>query len=128
MLQMIQIWNSGEHERFLDELGPDLVFSPDPSFPDAGTYSGEEFRRWMRDWISTWEENRFEMLEVTELEQALLVEGRWHLATRGSGDEVPLADFTVVVVFPDEVAERPHRMAVFFDRGRAIELAKGGTG
>jgi hypothetical protein len=52
------MWNAGEYESFLHELGPDLVFSPDPSFPDAGEYRGEEFRRWMRDWISTWEENR----------------------------------------------------------------------
>jgi hypothetical protein len=128
MLRMIEMWNSGEYERFMDELGPDLVFSPDPSFPDAGTYRGEEFRHWMREWISTWEENRFEMIDVTEVEQALLVDGRWHLATRGGGDEVPLADFTIVVVFPDEAAERPDRMAVFFDRDRAVELARGGTG
>ena len=128
MVWMMELWNTGEYDRFLDELGPDLVFSPDPSFPDAGTYSGEEFHRWMRDWISTWKENRFEMLELTELDQALLVDGRWHLATRGSGDEVPLADFTIAVVFPDEAGERPDRMAVFFDRDRALEVAQGGTG
>jgi hypothetical protein len=124
----VELWNSGEYDRFLDELGPDLVFSPDPSFPDAGTYSGEEFCGWMHDWISTWQENRFEMLEMTELPHAILLDGRWHLATRGSGDEVPLADFSVAVIFSDETSDRPHRMAVFFDRDRALELAGGGTG
>jgi hypothetical protein len=125
MVWMMELWNTREYDRFLDELGPDLVFSPDPSFPDAGTYSGEEFRRWMRDWISTWQENRFEMTELTELERALLIDGRWHLATRDSADEVPLADFSIAVVFPDEAADRPHRMAVFFDRDRALEVARG---
>ena len=127
MLRMIELWNAGEHERFLDELGPELEFSPDPSFPDAGTYSGEEFRRWMRDWVSTWEENRFEMVEMEELDGAVLIDGRWHLITRGSNDEVPLADFTVVWLFrPGE--DRPYRGAVFFDRARALELARGVTG
>jgi hypothetical protein len=44
-------WNSGDYERWLDEMGADFEFTPDPSFPDAGTYRGEDLRRWMRDWI-----------------------------------------------------------------------------
>lgn len=125
MVRMMEMWNAREYDRFLDELGPELEFTPDPSFPDAGTYRGEEFRRWMSDWISTWQENRFEMLDLSEQDQALVIQGRWHLATRGSADEVPLADFTIVMLFPDEVAERPHRMAALFDRDRALELARG---
>jgi SnoaL-like protein len=125
MLRLMDTWNAGEYERFLDELGPELEFSPDPSFPDAGTYRGEEFRDWMREWISTWRENRFEMLEIDEVGEALLVRGRWHLATRQSGEEVPLADFTTALLFADETAERPERMAVFFDHERALEMARG---
>jgi ketosteroid isomerase-like protein len=59
------LWNSGDYERWLDEMGADFEFTPDPSFPDAGTYRGEDLRRWMRDWISTWRENRFELLGGT---------------------------------------------------------------
>ena len=125
--RMIDAWNARRFEEFLDELGPDVVFSPDPSFPDAGTYRGEEFRNWIRDWIGTWEENRFEMEEATEIDQALLVRGRWHLASKGSGETVPLADFTVVYLFPEE-GNRPHRMAIFFDHDEAIAMARGGTG
>jgi hypothetical protein len=128
MLRMTEMWNSGEYDRFLDEVGPDVVFSPDPSFPDAGTYRGEDLRRWVREWVSTWRENRFEMLEMSEVDQALVIRGRWHLATRGSGDEVPLADFSFVMLFADEEAERPERWAVFFDHDRALELARSGTG
>jgi hypothetical protein len=128
MTRMTEIWNAGEFERFLDELGPDLEFSPDPSFPDAGTYRGDEFRRWMRDWVATWQENRFEMVEISELGQALVVRGRWHLATKRSGGEVPLADFSVVLLFDGEAAERPNRMAVYFDHDQAVAMAQGGTG
>ena len=123
--RMAKIWNEGEFECFLDELGPDVEFSPDPSFPDAGTYRGEDFRQWMLNWIATWQENRFEMLDASEVDQALVVRGRWHLAAKGSGDEVPLADFSIVLLFDGEAAELPHRMAVFFDEEEALAMAKG---
>jgi hypothetical protein len=125
---MIERWNSGDHMGFVDELGPDVVFSPDPSFPDAGTYKGEEFRQWMRDWVATWQENHFEMTGVEEFDRAVLVDGRWHLARPETGADIPLEDFSVVYLFPDATAERPHRMAVFFDRDQAREMAVGGTG
>jgi SnoaL-like protein len=126
MARLIDTWNAGDHEEFLDELGPELEFSPDPSFPDAGTYRGDEFRRWMRDWIATWQENRFEMLGMTEFDQAILVDGRWHLGTRETGREVPLADFTIVLLYADEAAERPRRMCVFFDRAQALAVGEKG--
>jgi hypothetical protein len=126
--RMTETWNAGRYEEFLDELGSDLAFSPDPSFPDAGTYTGEEFRHWMGEWIGTWQENRFELLDVTELENALLVRGRWHLATKESGGAVPLADFTIVYLYPDAAAGRPNRMAVFFDHDQALAMAEAGTG
>jgi SnoaL-like protein len=128
VLSIVDLWNAGEYDRFLDELGPDLVFTPDPSFPDAGTYSGDEFRAWLHEWISTWEQNRYELLGLTELERAVVAQSRWHLASRGSADEVPIADFSVVWLFADEAAERPNRMAAFFDRDRAMEVARAGTG
>jgi hypothetical protein len=34
----------------------------------------------MREWISTSQENRLEMLEMTEFERAVSVEERWHFA------------------------------------------------
>jgi hypothetical protein len=128
VLEMVDLWNAGEYDRFLDELGPDLVFSPDPSFPDAGSYSGDEFRDWMHEWISTWHENRYELLDLTEMELAVVAQSRWHLASTGGGEEVPIADFWIVWLFDDATAERPSRMAAFFDRDRAMELARSGTG
>jgi hypothetical protein len=123
--RLIELWNAEKYDEFLDELGPELEFTPDPSFPDAGVYSGEELRRWIGEWVSTWGENRFEMHSIEEIGHAFLIRGRWHLATRQSGGEVPLADFSIVSLFADDEAERPSRMAVFFNEEEALALARG---
>ena len=34
---LVELWNAGEYEKWLDEAGTDFEFTPDPSFPDAGT-------------------------------------------------------------------------------------------
>jgi ketosteroid isomerase-like protein len=125
---MVELWNSGDLEAWLDEVGPDFEFSPDPTFPDTGNYKGEALRGWMRDWARTWENNRFEMLDFTEHGDASLIGSRWHLAAPRSGEEVPVQDFTLVIWFAGPDAERPHRMAAFFDRAQALEVAKRGTG
>ena len=125
---LVVLCNSGDYERWLDEMGADFEFTPDPSFPDAGTYRGEDLRRWMRDWISTWLENRFELLGVELLGDALMMRGRWHLATRQSGGEVPLQDFTLVLFYDDDDAQRPGRMSAYFDHRQAREAARAGTG
>ena len=109
-------------------MGADFEFTPDPSFPDAGTYRGDDLRRWMRDWISTWRENRFELLGVEQVGDALMMRGRWHLATRQSGGEVPLQDFTLVLFYDDDDAQRPGRMSAYFDHRQAREAARAGTG
>jgi hypothetical protein len=54
--------------------------------------------------------------------------GRWHLATRQTGGEVPLEDFTLVLFYDEEDDERPARMAAFFDPEQAREAAQRGTG
>jgi hypothetical protein len=127
LLRQVENWNSGDVEAFLDAAAPGFEFTPDPSFPDAGTYRGEEVREWVREWARTWEDNRLEVLEVSEHGRAVLAESRWHLAAPQSGETVPVSDFSVVLWF-DRDDERPTRMAAFFDRERALEAAQKGTG
>ena len=64
--RMVELWNSGDLEAWLDEIGSDFEFTPDPSFPDVGTYKGEELRDWMREWARTWQ-----MVSFFDHEQAL---------------------------------------------------------
>jgi SnoaL-like domain len=122
----VETWNSGDLEAFLGELPAEFEFTPDPSFPDAGTYRGDEVRRWMQGWVETWRDNRLEVLNVVEGDRTVRLESRWHLATPQGGGEIPVSDFDVVFWFdPDD---RPVRMAAFFDRERALEAVRGPTG
>ena len=92
---LVELWNAGEYEKWLDEAGTDFEFTPDPSFPDAGTYRGEDFRRWMRDWVATWQENRFELLGVEQVADARPDEGPLAPGDPPERGEVPLQDFTL---------------------------------
>jgi ketosteroid isomerase-like protein len=96
ILAMFERWNSGDVDGFLDALGPDFEFTPDPSFPDTDTCAGDKLRNWMREWVRTWAESRLEVLETRERGTAIVVESRWHLRAK-AGAQVPLNDFNVVV-------------------------------
>jgi ketosteroid isomerase-like protein len=125
--EQVETWNSADIDAFMESVPPDFEFTPDPSFPDAGTYRGEEVETWIREWARTWQDNRLEVLGIEERGHAVLLEARWHLAAPQTGAEIPVSDFNVVLWF-DRSDERPTRMAAFFDRDRAIEEAQGRTG
>ncbi len=124
--RQVETWNSGDLEAFMESVPPDFEFTPDPSFPDAGTYRGEEVANWIREWARTWQDNRLEILGVTEYDRTVVLESRWHLVAPQTGGEIPVSDFNVVLWF-DRGEEQPTRMAAFFDRERALEVA-GATG
>ena len=86
--RMVELWNSGDLEAWLDEVGSDFEFTG-----DAG-----------------------------------LIKSRWHLAAPGSGGQIPVADFTLVVFWEGPDAARPNRMASFFDHEQALRLAEEETG
>jgi ketosteroid isomerase-like protein len=124
--RQVETWNSGDVEAFMDSVPPDFEFTPDPSFPDAGTYRGEEVANWIREWARTWQDNHLEVLGVTEYDSTIVLESRWHLAAPQTGGRIPVSDFNVVLWF-DRGEEQPTGMAAFFDRERALEVA-GATG
>jgi len=124
--KLVEMWNSGDVDAFCEAVGPDFQFTPDPSFPETGPYSGEELRKWLREWQGTWEGNRYEVLGIDDHGQAMTIDSRWHLVAKGTGDQVPASDFTIV--FWLDADDRPRGMAAFFDRDRALEVARGGTG
>jgi hypothetical protein len=120
---LVELWNSGDLGRFLEALAPDFEFTPDPSFPDAGVYRGDEMRGWMRDWAETWQDNELEILGSAEHGRAVILDCRWHLAAPQSGDEIPVGDFSLVLWFDRDEDDLPTRMAAFFDRDRALQEA-----
>jgi SnoaL-like protein len=121
--ELVELWNSGEMDRFLESLAPDFEFTPDPSFPDAGVYRGDEMKGWMRDWAETWQDNELEILGSVEHGRAVILDCRWHLAAPQSGDEIPVGDFSMVLWFDRDADDLPTRMAAFFDRERALQEA-----
>jgi ketosteroid isomerase-like protein len=124
--RQLETWNSGDLEAFMESIPPDFEFTPDPSFPDAGTYRGEEVGRWIREWTQTWQANRLEVLGIEERGSAVLLESRWHLAAPQTGGEIPVSDFNVVLWF-DRDDDQPTRMAAFFDRALALKAAADGA-
>jgi hypothetical protein len=126
--RLVGMWNSGDVDGVLEELGPEFEFTPDPSFPDAGTYRGEELRLWSHEWARTWQDAKLEFLGFTEYERTVVADSRWHLAAPQSGDAVPVSDFSLVFRFDRGADDRPTAMAAFFDRQRAVEEAQRRTG
>jgi SnoaL-like protein len=126
--RLVDVWNAGDLDGFLEAIGSDVLFTPDPSFPDAGTYRGEELEQWLREWVETWEDNRLEVLDMDDRGEAATMRCRWHLAPREGQDEIPVDDFTLVWWFEDGDPIRPIRWSAFFDQERALQAARSGTG
>jgi ketosteroid isomerase-like protein len=126
--RLVGMWNAGDIDGLLEELGPEFEFTTDPSFPDAGTYRGEEVAPWMYEWALSWQDSKLEFLGFTEYERTVVADSRWHLAAPQSGDAVPVSDFSLVFRFDRGREDRPTAMFAFFDRDRAHREAQEVTG
>jgi hypothetical protein len=115
---LADVWNRGDVDGFLDGFAPEVVFTPDPSFPDARQMTGEELRSWMHQWADMWAGSDLEVVELEDHGSAATVRARWHLRPADSELELPVADFTFVVWFDDD--DRPVRSAAFFDHEQAL--------
>jgi len=122
VLQLVELWNAGDVDIWLEQVDPDLSFRPDPSFPDSGWMRGEAFHRWMHEWAQTWQGNRLELLERPSRHgNATVARARWHLTTLQSGSEVPVQDFTFI--FWENEHGHLIRFAGLFDHEQALVMA-----
>ena len=126
LLELTEIYNSGDVESYLAALSPEFEFTPDPSFPDSDRLSGERLRAWMREWSETWEGNRLEVIEIEERSGAVLLRGRWHLSMSPDSVEVPNADFTLLAIWGED--EQLRKLYAFFDHERALAMLASETG
>jgi len=117
-LELVETWNSGDVDAYLDGLGPGFEFTPDPSFPDSDTLRGEKLRAWLHEWIDTWEGNKLEVIEIDERGAGVLARCRWHLRASQDSIEVPAEDFTFAVFYDSE--DRLRRLLAFFEHERAV--------
>lgn len=122
VLQLVELWNTGNVDAWLEQVDPELCFRPDPSFPDSGWMRGDAFHRWMREWAGTWQGNRLELLEDPAPHgNAIVARARWHLTALQSGSEVPVQDFTFI--FWEGPDGRLRRFAGLFDHDQALAMA-----
>ena len=92
-------------------LGDDFELVISPEAPDAGTYRGEEARRWLRAWVASFEGMTIEATEILDAGDkvflgmtqrgrppgsAASVEGRWWQVSTFRGREI-----VRVEMFPD---------------------------
>jgi ketosteroid isomerase-like protein len=88
-------------------LGDDFELVVSPEAPDAGTYRGEEARRWLRAWVTSFEEMTIEATEILGSGDKVLlgmiqrgrppgsgasVEGRWWQVSTFRGGEIVRAE------------------------------------
>jgi uncharacterized protein len=72
--EVIAALNQGDVEGMLARLHPDFEWTPLEDSPVAGTHRGHErVRRYVEDWLGTFEGLRLEPEEMTELDDRVLV-------------------------------------------------------
>ncbi len=121
---LVEIYNDGGIESWLDELGPDFEFTPDPSFPEPGTKSGDELRRWIKEWAAVWEQARLDVKEIEEHGDGVLALCQWQLTAAKTNLDVPVAEFTFLGWVDD--GGKPRKLFAFFDRERALAALEAG--
>ena len=88
-------------------LADDFVLVISPEAPDAGTYRGEEARRWLREWVASFEGMTIAATEILDVGDKVLLgmtqrghipgtvhalEGRWWQVSTFRGAEIVKAE------------------------------------
>ena len=113
-------FNSGDLDWVLAHLDPEIVWEDAKQMPDARVYRGlDQVRSFLRSFERHWEEIRFELEEVREVEGAVLASVRLVGRGKASGAEV---DARVVHVW--EMRDlKVLRIRTFFDHEEAASAA-----
>jgi ketosteroid isomerase-like protein len=110
----------GDFGRWFALTTDDFEFVTSPDIPDAGTYYGEEARRWITAWVRSFEGHTMEATEIIDAGGDNVFAGflqRGH--PRGSQSTVEGRWWLVVTFRQDAMA----RIEVFADRAEALEAA-----
>ena len=103
----------------IEALGDDfeLVISPDA--PDAGTYSGEEAKRWLRAWVASFEGMTIEATEILDFGDKVFLGMIQRGRPPGSAASVEGHWWQVSTFREDEIV----RAEMFPERAQALEAA-----
>jgi ketosteroid isomerase-like protein len=115
-----EAFNRGDLDAVVELMGPDFEWNPPEESLTAGTYRGPEaVRTEITGWTESFEDFRWEIEEIVDAGDQILVVG--HMSGRGktSGVEVGLTEYHVWTVHD----ERLVRMRMYHDREAAMEAA-----
>jgi len=118
---VIDAWNRGDIDGWLDQATPDFVWIPaGPAAVERSVYQGrEEVREAMAGGSETWEEFRFEESDIRSVGESVVWLGRVH--AKGRASEVELdQEFAIHAVVRDG---RLARTEGYLSRAEALEAA-----
>jgi ketosteroid isomerase-like protein len=118
--RMIDAWNSGGVDSFLEYVAPDCTMVTDPSWPDGGTMSNrEEIERFTQDFAGYWETLRLRDPEPERVGKRWVFRTAWEGRALQSDVEVSVP-FTVVASIEGDLMTE---MELYFDHDEAIRAA-----
>jgi ketosteroid isomerase-like protein len=100
-------------------LGDDFELVVSSEAPDAGTYRGEEARRWLRAWVTSFEEMTIEATEILDSGDKVLLGMIQRGRPPGSGASVEGRWWQVSTFREGEIV----RAEMFRERAHALEAA-----
>lgn len=72
--EILAAYQQGNEETLRARMHPEAEIYGAPGIVNAGTYHGfEGFQRWVREWEEAWDEIQYELGEVIELGESVLV-------------------------------------------------------
>jgi hypothetical protein len=109
-------------EAFLAGFDREVVFSPDPEWPESGPFEGlGAFTEFLVGFRGAWEQDRLDVDRVEDQDGLAVARCRWTVSGVASGATVP-AGFTIVVRL--EANGLASRVAAFFDHDEALRWAE----
>ena len=123
----VDLWNEGDLDRWWEEVGSNVRFTPDPRFPETGPFEGEELKTFYEQWWEAWGgEARLVVKEMFERSDAVVARCLWDVSGAASGAHLPAewAEFSIVAWERSDGSL--DTLLAFFDHERALAAADAG--
>jgi len=120
--EILGAYQQGDEEKLRSLMHPDAEVHGAPGLINAGTYHGYEgFREWLQEWDDAWDEINYELGEIIELDEDIVVVP---IHTVGIGAVSGLRIDAVFGWLYEWQDGRSRRFHVYPDVDSAIEAAK----
>jgi ketosteroid isomerase-like protein len=111
----------GDFGRWFALTTDDFEFVTSPDIPDAGTYYGEEARRWITAWVRSFEGHTMEATEIIDAGGDNVFAGYLQRGHPGGSESVVEGRWWLVVTFRQGAIARIEN---FRHRSEALEAAR----